>query len=62
MRKTFFQVSMPRRIGSRRDKKDKEKAEKDWEEALQAVIQDMTNKVAKKEPQILQIVIYESSV
>lgn len=53
---------MPRRIGSRRDKKDKEKAEKDWEEALQAVIEDMTNKVAKKEPQILQIVIYESSV
>lgn len=55
-------VSMHKRTGSKKDKKDKEKAEKEWEEALQAVIQDMTNKATNKEPPVLQIVIYESSV
>lgn len=54
---------MPKRIGSRRDKKGgKEKTEKEWEEAIQAVIQDITTKTVNKEPQVVQIVIYESSV
>ncbi|XP_050303741.1 LOW QUALITY PROTEIN: TWiK family of potassium channels protein 7-like [Anthonomus grandis grandis] len=60
--KVLTVVSMPKRIGSRRDKKSKEKAEREWEEALQAVIQDMTTKAANKESPVLQIVIYESSV
>ncbi|KAF7277738.1 hypothetical protein GWI33_009284 [Rhynchophorus ferrugineus] len=60
--KVLTVVSMPKRIGSKKDKKDKDKAEKNWEETLQAVIQDMTTKATSKEPPILQIVIYESSV
>ncbi|KAL1505635.1 hypothetical protein ABEB36_005156 [Hypothenemus hampei] len=60
--KVLTVVSMPRRIGSKKEKKDKDKREKEWEEALQAVIQDITAKAANKEKQMLQIVIYESSV
>ncbi|XP_030766576.1 uncharacterized protein LOC115890476 [Sitophilus oryzae] len=60
--KVLTVVSMPKRMGSRKEKKDKEKAEKEWQDALQAVIQDMTAKAANKEPSIVQIVIYESSV
>lgn len=36
--------------------------EKDWEEAMEAVIRDITANAAKKAPPIVQIVIYESSV
>ncbi|XP_066257311.1 potassium channel subfamily K member 6 [Euwallacea similis] len=60
--KVLTVVSMPKRIGSRRDKKEKDKTDKEWEEAIQAVIQDITVKNASKEPPVLQIVIYESSV
>lgn len=59
---TFFQVSMPKRIGSRKDKKNKGKVDKDWEDALQAVLQDITTKSSNKEQQVVQIVVYESSV
>ncbi|XP_060531000.1 uncharacterized protein LOC132704777 isoform X1 [Cylas formicarius] len=58
--KVLTVVSMPRRVGSRRSKKEKEK---EWEDALQAVIKDMTVKATQDiEPPIVQIVIYESSV
>ncbi|ERL89345.1 hypothetical protein D910_06716 [Dendroctonus ponderosae] len=60
--KVLTVVSMPKRIGSRKDKKNKGKVDKDWEDALQAVIQDITTKSSNKEQQLVQIVVYESSV
>uniref|UniRef100_A0AAR5Q1Y2 Potassium channel domain-containing protein n=1 Tax=Dendroctonus ponderosae TaxID=77166 RepID=A0AAR5Q1Y2_DENPD len=60
--KVLTVVSMPKRIGSRKDKKNKGKVDKDWEDALQVVIQDITKKCSNKEQQLVQIVVYESSV
>lgn len=41
----------------------KDKSQKEWEEAVEAVIRDITVGTAQKQPPpLVQIVIYESSV
>lgn len=44
-------------------KKEKKVKQKDWEDAIEAVIKDITvGAIEQKSPPVVQIVIYESSV
>ncbi|KAG5873959.1 hypothetical protein JTB14_001607 [Gonioctena quinquepunctata] len=56
--KVLTVVTMPRRS----NKKEKKMKQKEWEDAIQAAIRDLTANATEHKPQLLQIVIYESSV
>ncbi|XP_056640039.1 TWiK family of potassium channels protein 9 [Diorhabda sublineata] len=58
--KVLTVVTMPKLTGGKRGKKIKDK---DWENAIEAAIRDLTaNATEHKQQPVLQIVIYESSV
>ncbi|XP_057659036.1 TWiK family of potassium channels protein 9 isoform X2 [Diorhabda carinulata] len=58
--KVLTVVTMPKLTGGKRGKKMKDK---DWENAIEAAIRDLTaNATEHKQQPVLQIVIYESSV
>ncbi|XP_023013009.1 TWiK family of potassium channels protein 7 isoform X1 [Leptinotarsa decemlineata] len=56
--KVLTVVTMPRRS----HKKEKKMKRKEWEDAIEAAIRDLTANATEHKPQVLQIVIYESSV
>lgn len=54
---------MPRKFNaSQKSKTGKLQPNGDWEEAMEAVIRDITEGNQRQKPPIVQIVIYESSV
>ena len=53
---------MPRRSSQMASKADKKKQQQEWENAMEAVIRDITQGAKHKESPVVQIVIYESSV
>ncbi|CAH1159361.1 unnamed protein product [Phaedon cochleariae] len=57
--KVLTVVTMSKRTSGKKEKKMKRK---EWEEAIEAAIRDLTASATEHKPQVLQIVIYESSV
>lgn len=53
---------MPKKSLNSGTKKEKKIKQKEWEDAIEAVIRDITVGAAEPKPPIVQIVIYESSV
>lgn len=63
LRKVLTVVSMPKMQLGMKSKKQDKLSQKEWEDAMEAVIRDLTTGATKNpQPPILQIVIYESSV
>ncbi|XP_065159205.1 potassium channel subfamily K member 18-like [Atheta coriaria] len=63
LRKVLTVVTMPRKFNaSQKSKTGKLQPNGDWEEAMEAVIRDITEGNQRQKPPIVQIVIYESSV
>lgn len=52
---------MPKR-GDQVSKAEKKRQQKEWEDAMEAVIRDITQGAKTKQAPLVQIVIYETSV
>lgn len=57
----IFQITMPKK-GEQVSKADKKLKRKEWEDAMEAVIRDITQGAKSKQTPLVQIVIYETSV